>query len=98
MSEEDPFSGTKAAIEKFVAVHEEVLKAVLAQKDAEIERLRAEVKQLQPNADIQRLLISAADALQLYANYPIGMVMSVTLRERAREILPQLRSCADAGS
>ena len=40
---------------------------------------------------LRRLCAHAADALEKYTNYPIDMVMSVTLRESGRAIAKELR-------
>lgn len=72
----------------------------IQEKDAEIERLKVVVKYQKEaldrwaEADLQSLLISAADALQKYIDYPISMVMSVTLRESGRAALTALREAA----
>lgn len=49
----------------------------------------------QREREIKALLIRAADALEKYTTYPIGMVMSVTLRETGRELIAQLRKAAE---
>lgn len=47
--------------------------------------LQSDIEQL------NHLLVECKAVLKLYADYPIGMVMSVTLRDRARELLAGIK-------
>jgi hypothetical protein len=71
---DDPFAKTKAALGKFVAVHDEALKAVIEEKDAEIQRLK-------------KLITELADWVRdhSYEGYPLPNIQLRELLQRARE-------------
>jgi len=45
-------------------------------------------------AELKALCTRAADALEKYTNYPLGMVMSATLRESGKAMVSELRKAA----
>ncbi len=66
---------------------------LMAEKDAEIERLKDELRRVDDIEEwkyLKHIIGRAADVLTKYAEYPIGMVMSVTLRELA---VASLKNC-----
>jgi multidrug resistance efflux pump len=75
----------------------------LREKDAQIERLKEDVRRWEivgreADAEIEQLkalFTRAADALEKYTLYPLGMVMSVTLRESGRSLIAELRKAAE---
>jgi predicted nuclease with TOPRIM domain len=72
----------------------------IREKDAEIERLKVEIFDQQEQRfwieqRLWALLKRATDALEKYTSYPIGMAMSVSLRESGRSVLAELRKVAD---
>ena len=44
---------------------------------------------------LRALCARATEVLEKYTEYPIGMVMSVTLRESGRSVLAELRKAAE---
>jgi hypothetical protein len=67
---------------KELALERDALLLTYNLADKECERLRG-------------LVGRAADALEKYTGYPLGMVMSVTLRESGRSVLAELRKAAE---
>lgn len=74
---------------------QDAMEQVAQLKSANTHIQRECIKRGQRIAELERLLSRAADVLEKYTTYPIGMVMSATLRETGRNLITELRKAAE---